>query len=249
MIVIPALLICVEMAFFAVMHIFAFSWQPYRIQPGYNDPTISAGIGYGSSTPKYLGGPLGIKAFLDAMNPWDIIKASARGFRWLFVGVRHRKDDPSYQQKSDTLDDGPVYMAPGEVATELRPSNDGRGRPSQANAPGEDDRAGLLQNPGGFGRVPTRNNSPYQAYGRDAYTPGEESQYDIGTAMPYGHSKASDYGESADTAYHSTPQQQHPMIHPALREQAIHDPNWNMFGGASKSTGQYPHDEEYPERI
>lgn len=76
------------MAIFAVMHIFAFPWRPYDISK--------------SSNPNdhYQGGFLGFKALLDAFNPWDIIKASARGFRWLFVGIRKRHHDPSYTMET-----------------------------------------------------------------------------------------------------------------------------------------------------
>jgi len=48
--------------------------------------------GYTKEQPAYEGGPLGVKALIDALNPWDIIKATGRGFRWLFVGVKKRND-------------------------------------------------------------------------------------------------------------------------------------------------------------
>ena len=46
------------------------------------------------------GGFLGILAFVDALNIWDVIKALGRATRWLFVGVRHRKTNPSYRDPS-----------------------------------------------------------------------------------------------------------------------------------------------------
>ena len=49
------------------------------------------------------GGFLGLAAILDAMNPWDLVKAFARGMRWMFVGRRHRKDDISYKANGNGL--------------------------------------------------------------------------------------------------------------------------------------------------
>ena len=85
---IPSMLLCIEMAIFAVMHIYAFSYKDYRISKA---TAHYEGGGY-------QGGFLGWKAFLDAYNPWDIISAIGRSFRWLFVGRRTRLDDISYDQ-------------------------------------------------------------------------------------------------------------------------------------------------------
>jgi hypothetical protein len=80
------MLLTIEMTIFAIMHHFAFPWKPYDIR---NSPDPSA---------RYQGGTLGWRALVDAFNPWDIIKASARGFRWLFVGVKQRETDISYKE-------------------------------------------------------------------------------------------------------------------------------------------------------
>jgi hypothetical protein len=80
------------MSIFAILHIFAFPWRPYLLV---NTPDPEA---------YYKGGFLGIRALLDCFNPWDIIKASARGFRWLFVGARKRHEDPSYKLETTTFD-------------------------------------------------------------------------------------------------------------------------------------------------
>ncbi|KAF2497710.1 DUF300-domain-containing protein [Lophium mytilinum] len=84
---IPNMLLCVEMAIFAVMHIFAFKWQPYDL-----NKQLTSDL----TTPtKYAhGGP---RALLNTFNPWDIIKSVGWGFKWLFVGVRKRKQDVSYE--------------------------------------------------------------------------------------------------------------------------------------------------------
>ncbi|KAH7117854.1 organic solute transporter subunit alpha/Transmembrane protein, partial [Dendryphion nanum] len=86
----PSMLVCFEMAIFAVLHLFAFPWKPYDL--GKRQDTIN---GFPNEEPKnYVSGPL--RAIVSAFNPWDIIKAFGRGMRWLFIGVRHRKNDISY---------------------------------------------------------------------------------------------------------------------------------------------------------
>src|SRR6202012_33518 len=74
---IPNLLICIEMAIFATLHLWAFSWKPYAnagtdadLDPSYYGPKIT-----------YQGGPLGLKALSQALNPWDLLKAVGRSFR------------------------------------------------------------------------------------------------------------------------------------------------------------------------
>lgn len=41
----------------------------------------------------YHGVPLGWRAVLDALNPWDQIKCIARTFRWILVGRVHRTEE------------------------------------------------------------------------------------------------------------------------------------------------------------
>lgn len=43
---------------------------------------------------------MGFKAIMHALNLWDVIKAFGRGMRWLFVGVKHRHEDDSYQKNT-----------------------------------------------------------------------------------------------------------------------------------------------------
>ncbi|KAK3687379.1 putative DUF300 domain protein [Podospora appendiculata] len=80
---IPSLLLCIEMAAFAVLHLWAF---PYA---GYRRRAISGAM------PKQ-GGFLGALALWDTVNVWDVAKGFGRGMRWLFVGVRNRRQDVSY---------------------------------------------------------------------------------------------------------------------------------------------------------
>ncbi|KAF2657244.1 DUF300-domain-containing protein [Lophiostoma macrostomum CBS 122681] len=115
----PSMLVCVEMAFFAVLHIFAFPWSPYDLRR--RQETFDE-FSSGGAPKTYASGAL--RALLSALNPWDIVKAFSRGARWLFVGVRHRKDDISYQTKLEPVStsyDGPTFAGNGEAATEFRP--------------------------------------------------------------------------------------------------------------------------------
>ncbi|PMD46667.1 DUF300-domain-containing protein [Hyaloscypha variabilis F] len=97
---IPALLICIEMAFFSVLHVFAFSWTPYRSGAEVTGYPNSPSGSFNKPGVKQ-GGFLGVKALVDAMNPWDLVKGFARGMRWLFVGVKTRENDPSYKASSE----------------------------------------------------------------------------------------------------------------------------------------------------
>lgn len=96
---IPSLLICIEMAIFAVLHLFAFPWGPYRKEAKVADYPLSPTGSLNKLGPNQ-GGFLGVKALMDAMNPWDLVKGFARGMRWLFVGVKNRENDPSYKAPS-----------------------------------------------------------------------------------------------------------------------------------------------------
>lgn len=174
---IPALLTCVEMAGFAVMHIFAYPYKPYR--PGsdlYKYPTMSdspPSISGASAGPKQ-GGFLGLKAILDALNPWDMAKGFARGMRWIFVGRRHRKDDDSYKidsidvsrQPTRTADDisyqGGVQGLP--IADEFRRSK--FGIPSNGNL---EEGAGLMSHAQPNPYDPTSHTSPLYTPARDRY--------------------------------------------------------------------------------
>lgn len=234
------------MAIFAVMHIFAFPWKGYSIKRAYADPTNVPGTGYSVTVPssaryneegrelgmdmKYKGGFMGWKAIADAFNPWDIIKMTARGFRWLFVGARYRHEDSSYQQPTKMQGMG------WDGANDAReaPRSSSRGRSDTVDTVGtvDDDHAGLLANQ----RVPSR--SPYR-------TSAKDSDDGAGRPPPAPQSSgARDFGMSppselqADTAYH-------PGFGPApsavehSRQKANLDAHrqegqgWDVFGGAT----------------
>lgn len=80
-----SLLICFEMIIFAILHLFAFTWREYDRGPHKKTPIFAA--------------------FLDAFNPWDIVRATARGTRWLLCGVNRRQTEAEYvlkRQKSES---------------------------------------------------------------------------------------------------------------------------------------------------
>ncbi|KAM0716534.1 hypothetical protein Q7P37_007979 [Cladosporium fusiforme] len=98
---IPSVLLVIEMAFFAVLHIFAFHWKPYSLKHGAAAYTRS-GESVENGAPTTL--PISARryrgfwyAMYDSFNPWDIVKASARGLRWMFVRYKVRHADPSYK--------------------------------------------------------------------------------------------------------------------------------------------------------
>ena len=94
------------MAIFAVVHIVAFTWKPYAIGGLMAYEPVAAG-----KVVTYHGGPLGMLALFDAFNPWDQIKACARGIRWLFVGRKTRMMDPSYHHAGDE----PIGLEPSNL--------------------------------------------------------------------------------------------------------------------------------------
>jgi hypothetical protein len=255
---IPNTMLCIEMAIFAVMHIFAFPWKEYSLK--HKGPLDVSGSGYSGAAPRYQGGPLGLKALADAFNPWDIVKASARGFRWLFVGYKKREQDPSYQNPKlggdITAYTGVTYAGNGEAATELRQSNDERGRMrgnTLGNNADEDDRAGLLRHSAQPGQQRYASASPYRP---NEYSSGDDSRLELGAASrrndldltpsttseapnpsAYG-AKAHDFGqeppsEEYDSGYH--PGIGPSGVHPAYRGDDEPEPHWDHWSGAQRS--------------
>lgn len=84
------------MALFALFHLWAFPWKVYDVKR--SEIVASESVPGFSLDPKtaYRGGWLGTNALLDAFNPWDLVKAIGRGFRWILIGHRKREQDVSY---------------------------------------------------------------------------------------------------------------------------------------------------------
>ncbi|RDW78726.1 OSTA/TMEM184 family protein [Aspergillus mulundensis] len=98
-VVLAELIISVEMALFAVLHLWSFPWKPYAIGLQTDEITDM----FGNGKPTYKGGRWGMGALLDALNPIDLLKAVGRSMRWLFVGRKTRTLDPSYQTSTEAI--------------------------------------------------------------------------------------------------------------------------------------------------
>ena len=96
------MLLCIEMAIFAVFHLWAFPWTVYDVHRSNIVAAESAAGFMPDSKTAYQGGRFGERALMDAFNPWDLIKAVGRGFRWAAVGHRRRMDDISYKTPQGT---------------------------------------------------------------------------------------------------------------------------------------------------
>lgn len=184
---------------------------------------------------------------MDAFNPWDIIKMTARGFRWLFVGYRLREQDESYQRPESVASSklgsggkdyiGPNHAATNAPATELST----RGRRDTV----EDDRAGLLGDQGYMGAASLRmpSASPYRTVSSD------DSQIDLSAPhiRPRGFaeldSKPSDYRFDDDTSYHphmgpaagAGRADAGGAVHPARRQEGS---SWPLSDGVDESLGR-----------
>lgn len=76
-----ALLICFEMIIFSIMHLWAFPWKDYQtsdLGPAVYDAS--------KRTPPMM-------ALVDAFNPFDLVRAFARGLKWSFVGRKRRHEE------------------------------------------------------------------------------------------------------------------------------------------------------------
>ncbi|KAJ5743026.1 hypothetical protein N7533_010128 [Penicillium manginii] len=214
----PELLINIEMAIFSVLHLWAFAWKPYAVQPG------EVTDFYGNGKDSYQGGRFGLKALVDAMNPFDLVKAVGRGGRWLFVGRKNRTQDSSYQQRdenniglesSQSATAGTSYQGAGTAipgARKNRYPGDEEGQVLLANA---------QSNPetGHFGTSPSYSES-------DEYLSEQPSRfYQNSSGHAHAHSLANDPSpyddiEQQNLGYiHDGPSHPYPADGP-LREQA-----------------------------
>ncbi|TWU77307.1 hypothetical protein ED733_004767 [Metarhizium rileyi] len=214
---IPALLLCVEMALFALLHLWAFPYAPYAVgapRTFYPNPDANKVSFAENERQAPAGGVMGFSALFDALNLWDFIKAFGRGVRWLFCGVKRRKEDVSYRLNCDgglDLDNLPDSknngsscdrMRPTAVATSTKydaymPGRQEYGHPSpQAtthHSTGVEERAGLMDyaqpNPEARGYSsapprPLREHSPYEAVNQDHSAQQQSGVYQ-GRHNPY----------------------------------------------------------------
>ena len=230
------------------MHLFAFPWKGYDTSRNFGDPLAAPGTGFSGPTPRYQGGPFGLLAILDAFNPWDIIKASARGFRWLFVGRKKRFEDVSYagtpsKPKNNGLTaggltptsyTGPSYAGAGDLPTELRSSDDGR-RGRADTHPTDSDTAGLLSHAGGIS--PNRSHSFAQGSDIDPNDLGHGTalhhDYPI-PPMPSAYGGYDDGRGHMDTSYHGV-SDTHAAVGTAHGGGGGgQNPQWDMWAGAHR---------------
>lgn len=234
---IPSMLTCVEMAIFAVLHLFAFPWKPYDLARRH-EPLPQAGEDAAPKVPqKYAHGPA--RALISAFNPWDIVKACLRGFRWLFVGARHRKNDPSYQTKLDPLStqdtgyhSGPTFAGNGEPATENALDKETEGVQRSDHS----DRAGLLSNAQTNPTLSRQESDPYHrthdGYGNSyAHSPIATSGQEYGVAAANMQTTA--YFDNHETTYPPAP---HHQSQPAYNN----NQTWDMFGGVNGQNDAAP---------
>ncbi|KAL8678551.1 MAG: hypothetical protein Q9186_005096 [Xanthomendoza sp. 1 TL-2023] len=225
---IPSLLLCIEMAIFSVFHLFAFPWQVYDVRRSAIVASESAPGFLPDPKTAYLGGPLGTKALLDAFNPWDLIKAIGRGFKWFAIGRRKRENDISYQAYKISR---PINPDPSD--------NDGRGNsrdiiPSGPFTPGAISKQGRYhQVKGGFDEDDRRLLSHQQAvplssseniYPRPGMRlPDERELYD-GSSSLHSHSRSDHHIPPSNHMRHPPPQH---LPYPTGQHQelGIIDPN------------------------
>ncbi|KUI55202.1 hypothetical protein VP1G_02525 [Cytospora mali] len=236
----PSLLLCIEMLLFAILHIWAYPWQPYRPDA----PAIFYPLPTKDSTMPLQenvhilpsGGALGGKALWDALNLWDVIKAFVRGMRWLLVGAKKRHEDISYRKDADINMDGKDAAHPLNpygsqtggrstdhlpIATQFRRSTFGMNQHTGGREPispvpeeHEEEGAGLIahaqDNPS------SREPSPFDPY--DRYLEDQPYESDLGYRGAAGQFRQEPQPYASQTmAYQDQPEHQHvPAVGNAL---------------------------------
>jgi hypothetical protein len=167
---IPSFLLCIEMAIFSILHLFAFPYKPYTTGTEPLKYPVSSedatDPGFNTIGPK-RGGPLGIYAILDAMNPWDLVKAFVRGMRWIFIGRKHRENDASYKVNLDDLSLEPTRTGDTSYGGPIRLPIAEEFRRSKFGMPNNPDE--------GAGLIAHAQPQPHSKWGQ--YTPARE-RYD-----------------------------------------------------------------------
>jgi len=248
------MLLCIEMALFSILHLFAFPWKEYDI---HRSPIVAAesGPSFLPDASSYKGGPFGLRALLDAFNPWDLIKAVVRAFRWLLVGRHNREQDVSYRDAT-TLD----ATRPSAAAAGLRR------KASRYQPLGDDDDEQLLAyaraNP-----VACEPHPPDQP--KEARVGATADAGDIGRSRRYEYSEAVDRSENVDPSSsgaggrgrHALEEQESGVVPaPLTQDTGYHgamgggEPGpgvrvgrgagaqWDMWAGAARGVGPGEHD-------
>ncbi|OAP59104.1 hypothetical protein AYL99_06402 [Fonsecaea erecta] len=95
----PATLLCVEMAIISLLHLWAYPYRPYVKNETWTRLDGSEAGG------EYKGGTFGVRALVDVLNWWDIVKAIGRAAKWMVVGRRSRQADVSYKLPTPYTED------------------------------------------------------------------------------------------------------------------------------------------------
>ena len=116
-----------------------------------------------------------MKAIIDSMNPWDMIKAIGRAARWIFHGRKHRHHDVSYDLSRKPSENEVIKPSPFNVPTAYTGP--------QCIGGDVEEGAKLLAHPQAVGLSGTgmrsKDSSPYRTETRSEY---EVAGGDIGVA-------------------------------------------------------------------
>ncbi|KIW16596.1 hypothetical protein PV08_03784 [Exophiala spinifera] len=213
---IPALLLCIEMAFFAIFHVWSFSWKPYTL--GSKELMAEAVPG---DRLTYQGGFLGVKALWDSFNAWDMLKATGRSARWLFKGRKHRHTDASYDmtrknttgseyagsQKLSNFDGNTTYTGPaqpphyGEEGDNLLSNSQGMAitRPEIPRRDSDPNEAPMYYEQGDIGIATTTYDDKYTPQQYNSPRPPPQQHYS--QYAPYQGTDGQESGVSSSAPY------------------------------------------------
>lgn len=179
------------MAIFSVFHLWAFPWQVYDVKRSHIVAAESAPGFHPDPRNAYQGGFFGARALRDAFNPWDLIKAVGRAFKWATVGHRRRHEDISYKNSTGlepTRNQNTAFENPGNQSFDI-PQN---GTAPYARGPGRAARYAPLDEEDSDRLLAHAQGNPSTVYPKpmerlpNRSTPGAKTG-DIGTVGVYDH--------------------------------------------------------------
>ena len=109
---IPSILICGEMVAFALFQFYAYSAKPY-----YADDNNQ--LADGKDDVRYYGGPLGIKAFIAAASPGDIVRGLGEAVMFMFKG---RRGTPEEENDTEGMGLEPLSHGNGGGSERVAPA-------------------------------------------------------------------------------------------------------------------------------
>lgn len=208
---IPSMLLCIEMALFAVFHWWSFSYKPYVI--GSRDYAAAFGHLKEAEPLHYQGGPLGIKAIGQCFNPWDLIKATARSAKWLFRDRKNRMQDPSYSSVNNA-----------QKMTDLGVPTPYGGAGAEPIGAAYEERSGLLKSPA----QPAVQPNPFR---HDEDSPDDGSPWTEVEAKEYFQQQQLNKQNAQQTTTYANPYDNLARYHPAPQETGTTRPLTNPNNG------------------